>query len=160
MDSTLVLVLELVLDEDVVLALEEIWTSPRPWPWPWSWPWSWARMWSAPRDTWTGGTTRGGHSEESLVPWPDRDLEGADSDSRTKAEGPNIKAGTKHRLGGPTCVTKHIMGLSSCWNEHQGQLCRRDTRGKTTGNSSTGILWSIMSNNIMGSCNNPEHTHI
>ena len=88
------------------------WSSSWSWSWMrmWSWPWRrgwmspkprpWARMWSAPRDTWTGGTSQGRHVEESLIPWPDRDLEGADSDSRTKAEGPNIKAGTKHRLGG------------------------------------------------------------
>ena len=56
-------------------------------------------MLSAPRDTRTGGTTPGGHSEESLIPWPDRDLEGADRDSRTQAEGLDIKAETKHRLG-------------------------------------------------------------
>ena len=55
-------------------------------------------MWSAPRDTRTGGTTPGGHSEESLIPWPDRNLEAADKDSRTQAEGLNLKLETKHRL--------------------------------------------------------------
>ena len=58
----------------------------------WSWSWSWMRRWSAPRGTRPGVTTQEGQWEESLIPWPDKDLEGADRDSRTQTEGLDTKA--------------------------------------------------------------------
>ena len=76
------------------------------------------RMWSAPRGT--RGTTQEEQEEESLIPWPDRDPEGADRNSRTQPEGLDkegldTKAETKYSLGGSHVFTKHNMGRMSCW---------------------------------------------
>ena len=111
---------------------------------PWSWSWSWMRRWSAPRGTRPGVTTQEGQWEESLIPWPDKDLEEVDRDSRTQAEGLDIKAGTKYSLGGVPCVSQNTIWVGgAAGNEHQGQLCGGDTRRKTTDNSGTSRLCYI-----------------
>ena len=59
------------------------------------------RTWSASRGT----QPRVQQEEDSLIPWPDKDPEGADINPRTRAgeldkEGLDIKAETKNSLGG------------------------------------------------------------
>ena len=91
-------------------------------------------------------------SEESLIPWPDRDLEGADRDSKTQEEGLDIKAGTKHRLGGAHVCHKTQYGSEELLGMNTKVSCVEGTPGgkqqaiqalADSGASATIISWDL-----------------
>ena len=76
--------------------------------------WSWLRKWSASRSN--QSKVQHEKEEDSLIPWPDKDPEGADNNPRTRVgeldnEGLDIKAGTKNSLGGSHVFDKTQYGL-------------------------------------------------
>ena len=87
------------------------------------------RRWSALRGTRPGGTTQEVQEEESLIPWPDRDLEGVDRDSRTQAEGLDVKAETKYSLGGSHVCYKTQYGSDELLGMNTKVSCVKGTQG-------------------------------